>query len=151
MKSLAILIATFSLTGCVTTPQFEQDITGQWQCSADATFELANLRYSDRVHYYNNGFYEKDSVVKVTNLNTDITYNINVTSSGKWIKRNTSLLEVINNLETTFSDNTPEEFQEIFTNTLSPTVTQKWKLSAVNENNISMTTESGDQLFCQKG
>ncbi|NOH64931.1 hypothetical protein [Vibrio sp. RE88] len=150
MKSLSILIATLAISGCVTTPKFEQDISGQWQCSAESTIELVNLKYSDNVHYFKDGHYEKESLLKITNLDTDITYDVNIFSSGKWMKRNASLLEVIDELETTFSDNSPEELQKVFTDKLFPTVTEKWKLKAVNESKISMTALSGSQLSCEK-
>ncbi|MCM5510382.1 MULTISPECIES: hypothetical protein [Vibrio] len=151
MKSLSILIATLAIYGCVTTPKFEQDISGQWQCSAESTIELVNLKYSDNVHYFEDGHYEKESLLKITNLDTDITYDVNILSSGKWMKRNASLLEVIDSLETTFSDNSPEKLQKVITDKLFPTVTEKWKLKAVNESKISMTAQSGNQLSCEKG
>ncbi|ANW26410.1 hypothetical protein BA953_19820 [Vibrio coralliilyticus] len=151
MKSLSILIATLAISGCVTTPKFEQDISGQWQCSAESTIELVNLKYSDNVHYFEDGHYEKESLLKITNLDTDITYDVNILSSGKWMKRNASLLEVIDSLETTFSDNSPEKLQKVITDKLFPTVTEKWKLKAVNESKISMTAQSGNQLSCEKG
>ncbi|AIS56577.1 hypothetical protein ABF162_22430 [Vibrio coralliilyticus] len=150
MKSLSILIATLAISGCVTTPKFEQDISGQWQCSAESTIELVNLKYSDNVHYFEDGHYEKESLLKITNLDTDITYDVNILSSGKWMKHNASLLEVIDKLETTFSDNSPEKLQKVITDKLFPTVTEKWKLKAVNESKISMTAQSGNQLSCEK-
>ncbi|NUW70437.1 hypothetical protein [Vibrio coralliilyticus] len=150
MKSLSILIATLAISGCVTTPKFEQDISGQWQCSAESTIELVNLKYSDNVHYFEDRHYEKESLLKITNLDTDITYDVNIFSSGKWMKRNASLLEVIDKLETTFSDNSPEKLQKVITDKLFPTVTEKWKLKAVNESKISMTAQSGSQLSCEK-
>ncbi|EEX32944.1 hypothetical protein VIC_002394 [Vibrio coralliilyticus ATCC BAA-450] len=67
------------------------------------------------------------------------------------MKRNASLLEVIDSLETTFSDNSPEKLQKVITDKLFPTVTEKWKLKAVNESKISMTAQSGNQLSCEKG
>ncbi|MCG9681488.1 hypothetical protein L1D31_02815 [Vibrio sp. Isolate23] len=151
MKSLSILIATLAISGCVTTPKFEQDISGQWQCSAESTIELVNLKYNDNVHYFEDGHYEKESLLKITNLDTDSTYDVNILSNGKWMKRNAALLEVIDKLETTFSDNSPDELRKVFADELSPTVTEKWKLKAVNENTISMTAESGSQLSCKKG
>lgn len=151
MKSLSILIATLAISGCVTTPKFEQDISGQWQCSAESTIEFVNLKYSDNVHYFEDGHYEKESLLKITNLDTDITYDVNILSSGKWMKRNASLLEVIDKLETTFSDNSPEKLQKVITDKLFPTVTEKWKLKAVNESKISMTAQSGNKLSCEKG
>ncbi|USD34576.1 MULTISPECIES: hypothetical protein [Vibrio] len=151
MKSLSILIATLAISGCVTTPKFEQDISGQWQCSAESTIELVNLKYNDNVHYFEDGHYEKESLLKITNLDTDSTYDVNILSNGKWMKRNATLLEVIDKLETTFSDNSPDELRKVFADELSPTVTEKWKLKAVNENTISMTAESGSQLSCKKG